>query len=119
MSKSKKKSIDNIRFKDGWKETSVSEWWENENGRKFSLLEAQNAMNALAAGVPIKRVSWIGYWQFVNGRIEVHGDIGTPVNAMCMLAHGAQDDWIPLNEVEKKRIDYFLNLAQNDVITWK
>ena len=119
MRKSKKKSIDKIRFKDGYQETTAEKWWAQENGRKFCLLESNEAMNALAAGVPIKRVSWIGYWQLVNGEIEIHGDIGTPVNGMCMLAHCAKDDWVPLNEVEKKRIDYFLNLAQNDVVTWK
>ena len=110
----KQNTTDTVKFYDDY-----LEWFRYECERKYFLLESREAMSALAAGIPIRRATWLGYWQIVDGRLEIHCKDGRIVtlrdcDAPMMLINASNDDWIQMLDCDKRELDHFHELVRKE-----
>ena len=108
----KKQLIDDIKVTDkyGYVRTARDFHKEGPHWKEKDLLSWNEAWYYLKAGVPVKRLSWEGYWQMENGKLVMHCKDGSLVGLdSCdepfTLENIAQLDWLPLNQRMKDNLD--------------
>lgn len=103
-------NIDNIIVTDKFgSETSAKAFYAG-GVLGTSCLRWEDAWKFLKAGVPVKRVSWMGYWAMENNRLVMHCKDGTLVTLdKCdepfTLANIAESDWVPVTQGMKNNLD--------------
>ena len=108
---SKKPSIDDIKVKFSYYEGMTALEFHNEKSKHGKmLLPWRDAWAFLQAGVPVKRVTWLGYWMLEDDRIVMHTFSGavatlTTFGEMIMLEEVSNDDWIPMTQELKDALD--------------
>ena len=106
----KPKNTDDIKVKVEWGEQSANEFYSDTSrlGRQGDNWRC--AWNFLKAGVPIMRMSWMGYWMLENNKLVMHCKDGSLVtldkcDEVFTLDNIASDDWIPVTQRMKKNLD--------------
>lgn len=108
---SKKPSIDDIKVKFSYYEGMTASEFHNEKSKHGKmLLPWRDAWEFLQAGVPVKRVTWLGYWMLEDDRVVMHTFSGavatlTTFGEMIMLEEVSNDDWIPVTQEMKDALD--------------
>ena len=109
---SKKPSIDDIKVKFSYYHEGMTalEFHNEKSKHGKMLLPWRDAWEFLQAGVPVKRVTWLGYWMLSNGELVMHGKEGMQVTLDCCdqmftLENISCDDWIPVTQKMKDELD--------------
>lgn len=108
---SKKPSIDDIKVRFSYYEGMTALEFHNEKSKHGKmLLPWRDAWAFLQAGVPVKRVTWLGYWMLEHGRVVMHALDGSLIKLNSFdekftLEEVSNDDWIPVTQKMKDALD--------------
>lgn len=108
----RKASIDDIVVEGEYREPTTAREFHDAGGSRYGrhLLDWSIAYKFLQAGVPVKRLPWMGYWQMEDGKLVMHCKDGSRVTlADCdnsfTLGNLTAKDWLPLTQGMKDDLD--------------